>query len=102
MEATHAKQTSVTADVTISSVDASPALRSRQRATLFESCRYVVLNPVRAGLCGAPEDWRWSSYRACAGLEAPPTFLATQELLQLFAANPDTAARSYRAYVTSE
>jgi putative transposase len=71
-------------------------------AHLFESCRYVVMNPVRAGLCDSPEDWRWSSYRACAGLESPPTFLAAQELLQLFAPNPDTAARSYRADVTSE
>ena len=23
---------------------------------------YVVLNPVSAGLCPRPEDWRWSSY----------------------------------------
>jgi REP element-mobilizing transposase RayT len=23
---------------------------------------YVVLNPVLAGLCPRPEDWRWSSY----------------------------------------
>jgi REP element-mobilizing transposase RayT len=23
---------------------------------------YVVLNPVGAGLCPRPEDWRWSSY----------------------------------------
>ena len=26
--------------------------------------RYVELNPVRAGLVGAPEDWPWSSARA--------------------------------------
>lgn len=38
---------------------------------LFEACRYVVLNPVRAGLVGDPADWQWSSYRACAGLDAP-------------------------------
>ncbi len=25
---------------------------------------YVVLNPVLAGLCPRPEDWRWSSYGA--------------------------------------
>ena len=24
-------------------------------------CRYVRFNPVKAGLCAAPEDWRWSS-----------------------------------------
>ena len=24
-------------------------------------CSYVVDNPVKAKLCGTPEDWRWSS-----------------------------------------
>ncbi len=24
-------------------------------------CRYVIHNPVKAGLCAAPEDWKWSS-----------------------------------------
>jgi len=26
-------------------------------------CRYVVNNPAKARLCGAPEDWKWSSAR---------------------------------------
>ena len=30
---------------------------------LLETCRYVVLNPVRAGLCERPEDWAWSASR---------------------------------------
>jgi REP element-mobilizing transposase RayT len=34
---------------------------------LLELARYVVLNPVRAGLVAHPEDWAWSSYRAMAG-----------------------------------
>src|ERR1700736_3964419 len=29
---------------------------------LVRLCRYVLLNPVRAGLCARPEDWRWSSF----------------------------------------
>ena len=24
-------------------------------------CRYVIHNPVKAGLCAGPEEWRWSS-----------------------------------------
>jgi putative transposase len=28
---------------------------------LQETCRYVLLNPVRAGLCRSPEEWRWSA-----------------------------------------
>jgi putative transposase len=43
----------------------------------IEVCAYVVLNPVRAGLVRAPEDWQWSSYRATAGLVRPPPFLET-------------------------
>jgi len=31
---------------------------------LLACARYVELNPVRAGLVRAPEDWRWSSARA--------------------------------------
>jgi len=31
---------------------------------LLTVARYIVLNPVRAGLCRTAADWRWSSYRA--------------------------------------
>ncbi len=33
---------------------------------LFGACRYVVRNPLRAGLVQDPADWEWSSYRASA------------------------------------
>ena len=36
---------------------------------LLELARYLPLNPVRAELCDAPEDWPWSSYSATAGLQ---------------------------------
>ena len=29
-----------------------------------DTCRYVLLNPVRAGVCERAEDWAWSSARA--------------------------------------
>ena len=37
---------------------------------LTATCRYVLLNPVRAGLCGAIEDWPWSgtSYRGASNM----------------------------------
>lgn len=38
-------------------------------AYLLEVCRYVELNPVRAGTTRKPHTWPWSSYRAHAGLE---------------------------------
>jgi REP element-mobilizing transposase RayT len=53
-------------------------------AHLFAVSRYVVLNPVRAGLCRHPADWRWSSYRATAALIAAPPFLTTDFLHEIF------------------
>ena len=66
---------------------------------LREACRYVVLNPVRAGLCDHPVDWRWSSYRASAGLEEAPPYLALGELLSLFHVDLRTAVALYRDYI---
>jgi hypothetical protein len=67
----------------------------------LEACRYVVLNPVRAGLCRSPAEWQWSSYRACAGFTFSPSFLAAGELLQMFGNRPSEAAARYRAFVAS-
>ena len=33
---------------------------------LFGACRYIVRNPLRAGLVQDPAEWKWSSYRASA------------------------------------
>jgi putative transposase len=68
---------------------------------LLEACRYIVLNPVRAGLCSDPADWPWSSYRACAGLEYAPHFLAVDRVLRLFGRSPAAARRAYRAFVAA-
>jgi putative transposase len=51
---------------------------------LVEACRYVVLNPVRAGVCRRPDEWKWSSYGASAGLRKPEPFLAHDALFDLF------------------
>jgi REP-associated tyrosine transposase len=69
-------------------------------AHLLASCRYVVLNPVRAGLADDAESWPWSSYRACAGHDLSPSFLATGELLELFGKTPRAAQAGYRGYVS--
>ncbi len=40
---------------------------------LRQKLDYIHLNPVRAGLCNAPQDWRFSSFSAYfpAGLDVP-------------------------------
>jgi putative transposase len=70
-----------------------------EESHLLEACRYIVLNPLRAGLRETPEEWQWSSYRACAGLEFGPSFLAVAELLRLFGRSPTPARRAYRQFV---
>jgi len=34
---------------------------------VLAACRYIDLNPVRAGMVGHPAEYRWSSYAALAG-----------------------------------
>jgi putative transposase len=62
--------------------------------------RYVVLNPVKAGLCGDPGDWRWTTYRATAGLEPAPRWLYMDWIDWAFraATRPEAQGR-YRTYV---
>jgi REP-associated tyrosine transposase len=68
-------------------------------AHLLQTARYIVLNPVRARICEKPEDCPWSSYRACAGIDFAPSFLAVTRHLRLFGVGPSTARRAYREFV---
>jgi putative transposase len=69
---------------------------------LLATASYIVLNPVRAGICEHPTDYRWSSYRATAGLEAPAVFLTTSWILSQFGASLHKAEQMYRAFVESD
>jgi putative transposase len=66
---------------------------------LVELCRYVVLNPVRAGICSTPGDWAWSSYAATAGDSASPPFLTSERILAEFGTTRAQAQRSYRFFI---
>lgn len=68
-------------------------------AYLLELSRYVVLNPVRAGMVKAPADWPWSSYRASVGLEPPQPWLAVDGLLVHFAEQRGLAQTRYAGFV---
>lgn len=75
--------------------------RVEDEPQLLQTIRYVVLNPVRAGLVIAPERWRWSSHRGCLGLDFAPPSLATSELLARFGPSPGRARRAYGEFVNS-
>jgi putative transposase len=75
-------------------------------AYLLEVCRYVDLNPVRAGLVESPAQWRWSSHRAHVGSTPAPPWLATSELhgilmgqMSLDDTHMGEAQRRYAAFV---
>lgn len=66
---------------------------------LAEAVRYIVMNPVRAGLCERPEQWPWSSYRAHLGLTSPRRFLDVERVLRLFDRSDVKAREELARYV---
>ena len=66
---------------------------------LLELTRYVVLNPVRAGMVKRARDWRWSSYRATMGEVAAPDWLETDGLLAQFGPRRKRAVEAYEKFV---
>jgi hypothetical protein len=60
--------------------------------------RYIDLNPVRAGVCDHPRDWRWSSFRALTGLAPKPEVLDDRWLVPLFGNEMATARQAYTRY----
>jgi REP element-mobilizing transposase RayT len=75
------------------------AILVERESYLLELCRYVVLNPVRAGVVKRPESYSWSSYRATAGLEPPPQWLSRDWLLAQLSSRRAVAERKYRQFV---
>jgi putative transposase len=74
------------------------AVEVETTAHLLELSRYVVLNPVRAGACKAPQDYRWSSYRELVGLDRA-RFSETGWLLEQFGRTRDRAIENYKQFV---
>ena len=66
---------------------------------LLELARYIVLNPVRAGMVRSAKDWRWSSYRATTGQSRSPGFLTTDWVLSAFSKRKGRAIEYYKAFV---
>jgi REP-associated tyrosine transposase len=72
------------------------------RSSYFlELVRYIVLNPVRAGLCQAPEEWRWSSHLATIGRADPIKCLDIAVLLSQFDRGRQRARRAYQRFIAA-
>ena len=67
-------------------------------AQLFAAARYIVLNPVRAGLCATAAEWRWSSYRATVtGIRNGPRL--SPWLISQFGHTPEGARAAFARFV---
>ncbi len=75
------------------------AIVVEKESYLKELCRYVVLNPVRARMVKSPGEWKWSSYRATAGLEKSEKWMETGWLLGHFGKSLKQAQKAYRVFV---
>jgi putative transposase len=85
---------------------AGPLVRGRFKSIvveketyLLEIARDIVLSPVRAKTAPGPRDWKWSSFRATAGVVKSPGFLTTDWLLSQFEKVSGAAASAYRDFV---
>jgi REP element-mobilizing transposase RayT len=77
------------------------AVRQDTHEQLVWTVRYIARNPVEAELCSEPSELPWTSYRATAGLEKAPPWLAVSTLLAYFGNTPEDAVTRYVEFVAS-
>jgi REP element-mobilizing transposase RayT len=65
------------------------AVRQLTDEQLWHVLRYVALNPVRAGVCSSPQDYRWSSFGRSEG----PGPIALERVSWFLGAENDEDAR---------
>jgi REP element-mobilizing transposase RayT len=68
-------------------------------AYLLELARYVVLNPVRAGMVSLPGEWAWSSWAVMMGQAPAPEWFESSWLLQQFSSDSQRARKAYEDFV---
>ena len=75
------------------------AILVQKDAYLLELSRYVVLNPLRAGMVNDLHEWLWSSYGAMVGESPSPDWLETDWILACFGKQRKRAIAKYIDFV---
>ncbi len=75
------------------------AILVQKESHLLELIRYVVLNPIRAGIASELAYWSWSSHFATMGKVQSPPWLNTDWVLSQFGANKTVARANYGEFV---
>jgi putative transposase len=65
---------------------------------LLSAFRYIVRNPVEAGLCARPSEWIWGSYRGSVGLEKEFPFVDSSRISAYFATDQNVARLLLREF----
>ena len=60
---------------------------------LLGTYAYVVLNPVKEGMCPRAEDWRWSSYATTLGLTEDFGFVEASVVIAELSGSVDALRR---------
>ncbi len=75
------------------------SVRIEDEAHLRTAYRYMMRNPVEAGICARAEAWRWSSFAAALGDADPIDFVDPNIVLISFDDRREIAAARLRAFV---
>jgi REP element-mobilizing transposase RayT len=75
------------------------AILVEKESYLLELCRYIVLNPVHAGMVRSASEWPWSSYRATAGYQPDVEALDVDWILAAFGQRRTKAIANYERFV---
>jgi putative transposase len=75
------------------------AILVEKNSYLLELSRYVVLNPIRAGMVKDLDSWQWSSYSATVGKAPAPDWLSVDWLLSQFGSQRKPARAKYIDFV---
>lgn len=72
----------------------------QRESYLLELCRYIVLNPLRAGLVKHPGAYKWSSFNEMTGTRKQEHYIiSTQWILSNFGTEPNEARKNYLNFV---
>jgi putative transposase len=75
------------------------AILVQKERYLLELSRYVVLNPLRAGIVASLHDWPWSSYAYFMRTDGKPSWLETDWLLGQFGSDRAAARQAFNVFI---
>lgn len=75
------------------------AILVQKEAHLLELARYIVLNPVRAGMVRSADDWKWSSFSSYFCQDPAHQWLDKDWLLSQFGSERTAALTAFQRFV---